>query len=197
MAEESFDAIVLGTGQSGPAVAEALGSSGLSIAVVEKALFGGSCVNYGCIPTKALVASAKVAHQVRRAAEFGVEIGGGPVTVDMKRVKARKDEISGASQSGVRGWMEHAKNVTVVRGTGRFTGPKTIEVTPVEGDEGGATRTLTAARIFINVGGTASVPAGLLDGPKGLSQVPYMTNKEILELGMVLSFFCCCCCICR
>ncbi len=89
---ENYDAIVIGTGQSGPSLADRLVKEGLRTAIVERKLFGGTCVNVGCIPTKTLVASARAAHMARRAADFGVVLDG-PVKVDMKRVKARKDEI--------------------------------------------------------------------------------------------------------
>src|SRR6516162_7861066 len=100
----TYDAIVIGTGQAGPSLAGRLAGAGMSVAVVERKLFGGTCVNTGCIPTKTMVASAYAAHMVRRAAGFGVDAGG-PVTVDMKRVKARKDEISGQSRDGVEHWL--------------------------------------------------------------------------------------------
>src|SRR6202171_2660239 len=94
-----FDAIIIGTGQAGPFLARRLAAAGMKVAIVERKLFGGTCVNTGCIPTKTMVASAYAAHMARRAADFGVDAG--PVTVDMKRVKARKDAISGKSRTGV------------------------------------------------------------------------------------------------
>ena len=96
---DSFDALIIGTGQAGPSLAGRLAKAGMTVAVVERKLFGGTCVNTGCIPTKTMIASAYAAHMARRAADFGVDAGG-PVTVDMKRVKARKDEISGQSRTG-------------------------------------------------------------------------------------------------
>ena len=96
-----FDAIIIGTGQAGPSLARRLAGAGMKVAIIERKLFGGTCVNTGCIPTKTMVASAYAAHMARRAAEFGVNTGGA-VSVDMKRVKARKDEISGESRTGSR-----------------------------------------------------------------------------------------------
>src|SRR5450631_4472465 len=97
---EHYDSIIIGTGQAGPSLAVRLAKAGQRVAIIERNRFGGTCVNTGCIPTKALVASARVAWLARRAGQFGVEIGG-PVSVNMERVKARKDEIAGASETGV------------------------------------------------------------------------------------------------
>ena len=117
-----FDAIFIGSGQSGPALAERFVNEGMHVAVIERKHFGGTCVNTGCMPTKTLVASARVALMARRAAEYGVDIGG-TVSIDMKRVKARKDEIVAHSRNGVRRWLEGMKNTTVIQGHARFTGP--------------------------------------------------------------------------
>ena len=124
---ERFDAIIIGTGQAGPSLADQRSEAGQKVAIIERGLPGGTCVNVGYIPTKALVASARVAHVARRAADFGVELGA-PPTVDMKKVKARKDEISGASNQGVTGWLENLEGVTLIRGHARFEGPKTVRV---------------------------------------------------------------------
>ncbi len=112
---QRFDAIIIGTGQAGPALAARLAGAGMKLAVIERGRFGGTCVNTGCIPTKALIASAYAAQLARRAAEYGVTIGG-PVAVDMRQVKARKDEISGRSSQGVEQWMRGLDNVTSIRG---------------------------------------------------------------------------------
>ena len=165
-----YDAIVIGTGQSGPSLAERLTGRGLKTAVIERQHFGGTCVNTGCVPTKALVASAHAVHMARRAADFGITIGG-PITVDMRRVKARKDEIVAKGRSGVMRWMERLPNCTVYRGHGRFIDAKTIRV----GDE-----TLSAERVFINTGGRALVP----DMP-GLADVSYFTNTTMLHVDFV------------
>jgi pyruvate/2-oxoglutarate dehydrogenase complex dihydrolipoamide dehydrogenase (E3) component len=114
-----FDAIVIGTGQAGPALAARLSAAGMKVAVVERKHFGGTCVNTGCIPTKTLVASANAAHVARRAGEYGIAIGG-QIDVDMKRVKARKDEIAGRSNKGVEDWERGLKNGTVYHGHARF-----------------------------------------------------------------------------
>jgi pyruvate/2-oxoglutarate dehydrogenase complex dihydrolipoamide dehydrogenase (E3) component len=162
-----FDAIVIGTGQSGPSVAERLSSNGLKTAIIERKHFGGTCVNVGCVPTKTLVASAQVAHMARRAAEFGVDVGG-PVSVDWTRVRARKDDIVMRGRTGVTKWMERLDNGTVFRGHARFVGPHAVSV-----DE----HILEAERIFINAGGRAVVP-----DIQGLSAVDYLTNATILDL---------------
>ena len=162
-----FDAIVIGTGQSGPPLAARLSKAGMKIAVIERKRFGGTCVNTGCIPTKTLVASARAAWMTRRASEYGVMIEG-DVTVDMKKVKARKDQIAGASETGVHKTLTNLENCTVIHGSARFTG--TNQVT-VNGE------TLEAPKIFINVGGRAAVP----DIP-GLSGVPYLTNSGMVDV---------------
>src|SRR5712671_6611138 len=118
---EDFDAIVIGTGQAGPALAVRLAGSGRKTAIIERKLFGGTCVNVGCIPTKTLVASARAAHVARHAADLGVVVGG-PVGVDMARVKARKDAIVRDSNEGVEGWLKAMDRLTVYEGQARFDG---------------------------------------------------------------------------
>ena len=126
-----FDAIVIGTGQAGPSLARRLAEAGLKVAIIERKRFGGTCVNTGCMPTKTLVASARAAHVARRAADFGVVIDG-PVAVDMKAVKARKDAIVRRLQRGRRGLAcARTRAVTVYRGHARFVGPHEVQV----GDE--------------------------------------------------------------
>src|ERR1700677_4188262 len=110
-----FDSIIVGAGQAGPALAGRLTQSGRKVAIVERKLFGGTCVNTGCIPTKTLVASAYTAHMARRAAEYGVRLAG-DVSVDMGAVKARKDMISGKSRTGVEASLRHLDNCTVYQG---------------------------------------------------------------------------------
>jgi pyruvate/2-oxoglutarate dehydrogenase complex dihydrolipoamide dehydrogenase (E3) component len=165
-----FDAIVIGTGQAGPSLARRLAQSGMKVAVIERGKFGGTCVNTGCIPTKAMVASARAAHVARRAADFGVDIAGS-VTVDMRRVKARKDAISGASNHGVESSLRETANCTVYRAHARFESAREI----LAGNE-----RLTADRIFINVGGRAVVP----DIP-GLHEVPYLTNSSMMDVDFL------------
>jgi pyruvate/2-oxoglutarate dehydrogenase complex dihydrolipoamide dehydrogenase (E3) component len=162
-----FDAIVVGTGQSGPALARRMAAEGWKVAVLERGQPGGTCVNTGCIPTKTLVASAKVAAMARRAAEFGIVLGG-PVRTDMKRVKERMREISGASRVAVTRSLERNENITFLRGHGRFAGPDEVSV--------GGER-LRSKRIFLNVGARAARP----DVP-GVERVPHLDNTSLLAL---------------
>jgi pyruvate/2-oxoglutarate dehydrogenase complex dihydrolipoamide dehydrogenase (E3) component len=161
----AYDAIIIGAGQAGPPLARRLATAGMSVAVIERGAFGGTCVNIGCIPTKTLIASAHAAHIARRVADFGVVVDGS-VRVDMARVKARKDAISGQSRSGVEQSLRTLDKCTVYQGHARFLGPREIEV----GED-----ILTAERIFINVGARASVPK-----LPGLDQVAYLTNASIM-----------------
>ena len=167
---EQYDVIIIGAGQAGPPLAEQLGQAGLKTLIVERHLLGGTCVNVGCIPTKTLVGSARVADLARRAADFGVVVDA-PPTVDMARVKARKDEIAGASNAGVTAWIDGMENVTLVRGHARFNGRRSVEV---NGD------TYTADRVFINVGARARVP----EFP-GIGDVEYLTNSGMMEVDFL------------
>jgi pyruvate/2-oxoglutarate dehydrogenase complex dihydrolipoamide dehydrogenase (E3) component len=162
-----FDTIIIGAGQAGPSLAGRLTQSGRSVAFIERKLFGGTCVNTGCTPTKALVASAYVAQKARTADAYGVTVPG-PVSVDMKAVKARKDKIVLNSRSGLEKYLRGMKNCTVFTDHARFESPKEIRV----GDN-----LLSAGQIFINVGGRAVIP----DFP-GVDSVPWMNNVSILEL---------------
>jgi pyruvate/2-oxoglutarate dehydrogenase complex dihydrolipoamide dehydrogenase (E3) component len=163
----THDALIIGAGQAGPPLAGRLTAAGMSVGLVERKLFGGTCVNTGCIPTKTLIASAYVAHRARRAAEYGVNIAG-TVSVDMKAVKARKDMISARSRVGVETWLERMARCTVYRGHARFVSPHEVQV----GEE-----RIAAKKIFINVGGRARVP--LLPG---IDRVATLNNTSILEL---------------
>src|SRR5829696_686705 len=116
---ELYDSLVIGTGQAGPPLAVKLANAGQKVAVVERGQFGGTCVNTGCIPTKTMVASARAAYVARRAADFGVMVDGA-VSVDMKRVHDRKNEVSGASRESVEQWLKNAPNCTVFRGHAHF-----------------------------------------------------------------------------
>ncbi len=118
----NYDAIIIGTGQAGPSLAARFAAAGMRVAIIERHKFGGTCVNTGCIPTKTLVASAYAAHVARRGAEYGFDING-DVRVDMKRVKARKDKVSGRSNKGVEEWLRGLKNCTVIQGHARFQSP--------------------------------------------------------------------------
>ena len=162
-----FDAIVIGTGQAGPSLAARFAAGGKTVAIIERHRFGGTCVNTGCIPTKTLVASAYNAHMARRAAEFGVQVAG-PIRVDMKRVKARKNEITGKSRSGLESWLRNTPNCEVYQGHARFESPKEVRV----GEE-----LLAASLIFINVGGRAAIPS-----MPGVANTPYLTNSTLLDL---------------
>lgn len=163
---QSFDAIVIGAGQAGPPLAGRLTAAGQTVAVIERKLVGGTCVNYGCIPTKTLVASAHAAHLARRGADFGV--GTGEIDIDMAKVKARKDEVMLADRHGVEDWLQGMDGATLIRGHARFVDPHTVDV------DG---QLLRADRFFLNVGGRAVIP----EFP-GLDGVDYLTNVGILDL---------------
>jgi pyruvate/2-oxoglutarate dehydrogenase complex dihydrolipoamide dehydrogenase (E3) component len=166
----AFDALIIGMGQAGPSLAARLSGAGMKVAVVERHQFGGTCVNDGCTPTKAMVASAYAAHIARRAHEYGVVMDGTP-RVDMERVKARKDEIVRRSRSGLEQWMDGLKGTTVYRGHARFVGRNEVRV--------GSER-LKAERIFLNVGGRPLVPK-----MPELESVPYLTNSTMMDLDFV------------
>jgi pyruvate/2-oxoglutarate dehydrogenase complex dihydrolipoamide dehydrogenase (E3) component len=168
----NHDAIVIGTGQSGPSLARRLVAAGQKVAVIERKFFGGTCVNTGCTPTKTLVASAYAAYLARRAGDYGVTIGG-PVGVDMQAVKARKDAIAGASRLGVERSLKTLKGCTVYEGHARFVADKKVAVNGFE---------LGADRIFVNVGGRASIPP-----IAGLDQVPYFTNSSMMDIDFLPS----------
>ncbi|QJP14799.1 FAD-containing oxidoreductase [Starkeya sp. ORNL1] len=163
----TFDAIIIGAGQAGPSLAGRLADAGMSVAIVERKFFGGTCVNTGCKPTKTLVASAYAARMAARAAEYGVVIDG-PPRIDMARVKARAGKVITDSRQGIESWLGGMANCAVLRGHARFEGPDRLRV----GDE-----MLTAPRIFLNVGGRAAVP----DMP-GVDTVPFLTNSNMVEL---------------
>jgi pyruvate/2-oxoglutarate dehydrogenase complex dihydrolipoamide dehydrogenase (E3) component len=162
-----YDASIIGTGQAGPPLANRLTAAGKTVAIIERGLFGGTCVNTGCIPTKTMVASAYAAHLGSRAAEFGV-VPGAPVTVDMKHVKERKDFISGQSNRAVEDGLKRMANCTVYQGHARFESANEVSV--------GDTR-MTAGNIFINVGARAVIPP-----IPGTDQVPYLTNSSMMHL---------------
>ena len=170
MTAAHFDALIIGTGQAGPALASRLASAGMKVAIVEKDKFGGTCVNNGCTPTKAMVASAYAAHVARRAKDYGVLLDGAP-RVDMKSVKARKDEIVRRSTEGVEKWMRGLKDGNVFQGHARFTGPNEVQVGPDK---------LTAGKIYINVGGRPLAPK-----IPGLDGVPYLTNVTMMDLDIL------------
>ena len=165
-----FDAIIIGTGQAGPSLAARFADAGKTVAIMERRKFGGTCVNTGCIPTKTMVASAYAVHVARRGAEYGFAADG-DVRVDMKRVKARKDEVSGRSSRGVEDWLRGLKNCTVLQGHARFQSPTTVALN----DE-----VLEADKIFINVGGRASVPE-----MPGIDDVSFLTNSSMMDVDFL------------
>jgi len=166
----SYDAIIIGTGQAGPALARRLANSGAIVAIIERGRFGGTCVNTGCTPTKTLVASAYAAHMARRGADYGFSTGG-EVKVDMKRVKARKDYVAGLSNRGVERSLKGLENCRVYEGHARFVSPRELRV---------GTDILRSDRIFINVGGRAAVPE-----IRGLNQIDYLTNSTMMDVDFL------------
>ena len=165
-----YDAIVIGTGQSGPSLAARLAGAGMKVAIVERKRFGGTCVNTGCVPTKTLVASARAAYMARRGGDFGVMIDG-PIGVDMKKVKARKDAVVEKSNKGVEQWLKNLENGTVYEGHATFEGRRTVRV----GEE-----LIEAEKIFINVGARASTPP-----IPGIENVPYLDNSSMMEVDVL------------
>lgn len=163
----AFDAIVIGAGQAGPALAGRLSAAGQTVAVIERKFLGGTCVNTGCMPTKALVASARAAHVARRAADYGVVLQG-DVAIDMPKVRARAHAVTLNAREGLEAWIGGMKGCELIRGQAKFVGPREVEVNG---------QRLTAPRIFVNVGGRAVVP----DFP-GVHDVEWLNNTSILEL---------------
>jgi pyruvate/2-oxoglutarate dehydrogenase complex dihydrolipoamide dehydrogenase (E3) component len=168
----NYDAIIIGTGQSGPALARRLVAAGWKVAIIERKLFGGTCVNTGCTPTKTLVASAYVAHVARRAGDYGVRIEGS-VNVDMKGIKTRKDAVVAVFRNGVERSLMTLQGCTVYQGHGRFVAEKKVAVNDSE---------LAADQIFINVGARAAIPP-----IPGLDQVPYLTNSSMMNIDFLPS----------
>jgi pyruvate/2-oxoglutarate dehydrogenase complex dihydrolipoamide dehydrogenase (E3) component len=167
---KKFDAIIIGTGQSGPPLAGRMTKEGMKTAIIERKLFGGTCVNVGCIPTKTLVASARVAHMARRGDEFGVTIDG-RIEVDMKKVKARKDSVVRQSNEGVTKWLKQMENLTVFEGHGSLESATSVRVN----DD-----LLEADRIILNPGGRAVIP----DMP-AIDQIDYLTNSSMMEVDFL------------
>jgi pyruvate/2-oxoglutarate dehydrogenase complex dihydrolipoamide dehydrogenase (E3) component len=167
---ENYDAIIIGSGQAGPFLAGRLTAAGMKVAIAERKLFGGTCVNTGCIPTKTMVASAYAARVAQRAAEYGVVRGNG-VSVDMKKVKARKDAISGKSRNGIEQWLKNMPNCTVYQGHARFESPHNVRIGP---------DLLSSEKIFINVGGRAVVPK-----MPGIDDITYLTNSSMMDVDFL------------
>lgn len=170
MTAKTFDALVVGAGQAGPPLAARLAGAGMKVAMIEKGHFGGTCVNDGCTPTKAMIASAHVARMVGRAGEYGVIVDGA-ARVDMASVKARKDAIVAKSRASIEKWMKDLEGARVYRGHARFTGPRTVQVNADQ---------LTADRIFLDVGGRPRIPE-----MPGIDTVPFLTNVTMMALDFV------------
>ena len=167
---QHFDAIIIGTGQAGPSLAARFAAAGMTVAIIERHKFGGTCVNTGCVPTKTLIASAEAAHFARRGSEYGFVVNG-DVRMDMKRVKARKDAISGASSKGVEDWLRGLRNCRVIQGHARFQSSRNVVVN----DE-----ILEADKVFINVGARATIPA-----MPGIHDTPFLTNSSIMDVDFL------------
>ena len=165
-----YDAIIIGAGQAGPSLVGRLAGAGMKVAIVERKLFGGTCVNTGCTPTKAMIASAYAAHLARRAADYGVVVNGA-VSVNMKAVKARKDAISDRSRIGIETRLKEMQNCTVYQDHARFESPRDIRV---------GSELLSADRIFINVGGRAVIPS-----LPGVDQISYLTNSSMMDVDFL------------
>lgn len=166
---QAYDAIVIGAGQAGPSLAGRLTAAGMTVALVERHLFGGTCVNTGCTPTKTLIASAAAAEQVRRAAEYGVNVGA--LSMNMQAVQRRKDAVVAASRDGLERWLRGMERCTVYQGHARFESATDVRV---------GAALLSAPRIFINAGGRALVPS-----LPGVERVPYLTNTSLLKLEVL------------
>ena len=166
--DRKYDAIVIGAGQAGPFLAARFAGAGKSVAIIERHLFGGTCVNAGCTPTKTLIASARIAYDARRAHCYGIELPAGGVAVDMRAVQARKKRIVDASRTGLEDWIRGMQNATVYRGHARFESPRSVSV-----DE----HVLTSEQIFVNVGGRPRIPPF-----PGMHQVAFLTSTSLLEL---------------
>ncbi|MGI4788721.1 MAG: mercuric reductase [Janthinobacterium lividum] len=174
MADDTYDAIIIGVGQAGNPLAGALAKAGKHVALIERDVVGGTCVNRGCTPTKTMVASARVAYLARRAGDYGVLTG--PVTVDMTKVRQRKRDIVVEFRSSSEKRIEKTELIDLIYGDARFTGPQTVEIAL----RGGGTKTVTSTQIFVNTGARPAVPK-----IEGLDQTPYLDSTSIMELDAV------------
>ena len=164
----NYDAIVIGAGQAGPSLAARFARAGKSVAIIERHLFGGTCINTGCTPTKTLIASARIAYDARRAQEYGIELPTASVAVNMRAIQARKKRIVDASKTGLENWIRGLQNCTVYKGQARFESTRSVNV------DG---QILTSEQIFINVGGRPRIPAF-----PGIDKVKFLTSTSLLEL---------------
>ena len=169
-----YDAIVIGSGQAGTPLSQALAAAGMRTALVEREHVGGTCINEGCTPTKTMVASGRVAYLARRGADYGVHTG--PIRVDMLRVRKRKRDIVDLFRGGSQRRVQRAKNLDLLLGHAEFTGPSSISVR----DKKHTTRLLTADRFFINAGCRPAVPKIF-----GLDGVPFLDSTSVMELNAV------------
>lgn len=166
----TYDAIIIGTGQAGPALAARLARAGMRVAIIERGKFGGTCVNNGCTPTKTLIASAEAARTAARAADFGIRIDGA-VKVDMPRVKARKDALVNHAADSLEQWLRSLANVTVYKAHARFLNAHTLDV---------GAEALRADKVFIDVGGRPAVPP-----LPGVDTVPFLTSDTMMDVDYV------------
>src|SRR6476661_4096591 len=173
-APNHYQAIVIGSGQAGTPLCQALAKAGLRTALVERAHVGGTCINEGCTPTKTMVASGRVAYLARRGADYGIQTGN--ITVDLHRVRERKRDIVASFRDGSQARIEKTPGLDFLFGEASFTGPRSIQVLLPEGSQ----RTLTSDRFFINAGCRPSVPS-----LPGLQDIPYLNSTSIMELDAV------------
>ncbi len=170
----NYDAVIIGVGQAGDPLARALAKAGKTVAIVERDVVGGTCVNRGCTPTKTMIASARVAYLARRGADFGVQTG--PVSVDLTKVRQRKRDIVVDFRDGVQTKLEDTDGVHLIFGEAKFLEPKTVEIALRDG----GTQQVTAEQVFINTGARPTVPS-----IEGLDQVEYLDSTSVMELGAV------------
>src|SRR6266481_3998406 len=173
-AAKSFDAIVIGSGQGGTPLCQALAGAGMRTAIVEREHVGGTCINEGCTPTKTMVASARVAYLARRGADYGLHAS--ELTIDLVKVRERKRAIVDSFRNGSQSRIEKTTNLELIFGDAEFTGPKTILVRKKDGGQ----LALTADRFFINAGCRPAVPK-----IEGLDKVSYLNSTSIMELDAV------------
>jgi pyruvate/2-oxoglutarate dehydrogenase complex dihydrolipoamide dehydrogenase (E3) component len=169
---EHYDAIVIGSGQAGTPLSQALAAARMRTALVEKEHVGGTCINEGCTPTKTMIASGRVAYLARRGADYGVNTGA--IRIAMERVRKRKRDIVKSFRGGSEKRIAKTPGLDLIYGQAAFTGPKSLEVRLRKG----GVSALTADRIFINAGCRPAIP-----GLEGLKEVPYLDSTSIMELG--------------